>query len=136
MKRHADISYLEGAKPLVIESVAQLREKLQSLNARHSTEPIIVRLCFDDGAELYVGVGLPDSVVSVHEPIPDSDWTLEWISVGDDSRDGELEFFLLGHHTPQPARNAIPVQTAILTAEHYYESGMRATSVTWEENRF
>jgi Immunity protein Imm1 len=64
-----------------------------------------------------------------------SDWTREWTSVGDPSRQGEVDFYLFGHHTPHAASNVIPFDVALDCAVHYFETRRRLRTIRWVDSR-
>jgi Immunity protein Imm1 len=136
MFRSAQLEWSEAEAPTLIESASALRKQLEALHSRHARSPIVVQLGFDGGVSLYIGVGSRETAVTIHEPIVESDWTREWISVGDPSRQGEVHFYLFGHHTPHPARNVIPFDVALECAVHYFETRRRLCTVRWLDNRF
>lgn len=136
MIRSAHLEWSEAEAPTSITSAPALRRQLEALHARHARSPITVQLGFDDGAALYIGVGSPETAVTIHEPVAESEWTREWTSVGDASRQGEVDFYLFGHHTPHPASHVIPFAIALDCAVHYFETRRRLRAVRWLDNRF
>ncbi len=127
-----------GCKPPASEqftSPEALRAFLVSQH-RSADAPITLILEVEDGTSLYLGVGHPETSVVVHEPRPDDERTAEWISAGDPQREGEVDFFLCDHHTPQESRSLIPFDVALDAAIRYFSDGIRSDRVVWVENQF
>lgn len=136
MIRSAQLEWTEAEPPTSITSASALRKQLQALHARHARSPVTVQVVFDDGASLYIGVGWWETAVTIHERLAGSEWTSEWTSVGDPSRQGEVDFYLFGHHTPHAASSVIAFDIAVDCAVQYFETRRRLRAVRWLESRF
>ena len=136
MIQSAQLEWSEAEPPTSVTSAPALRKQLQALHARHARFPVTVQVVFDDGSSLYIGVGSRETAVTIHERVAGSEWTREWTSVGDPSRQGEVDFHLLGHHTPHAASSVIPFDIAVDCVVHYFETRRRLRAVRWLDNRF
>ena len=132
----AILSWSDDASPVEVASGEQLREMLRLLNEKHCDPPITALVQLQSGASLYIGVGRDESAVVIHEPIEGSQWTVEWTSIGNPEREGEIDFWLFGHHTPHLAASCLPLPTAIDCAVEYFETRTCSRAVGWDEGRF
>jgi hypothetical protein len=133
----ATLQWAEDQAPAIITSRAELEERLRGVAQRSVRLPVLATLSMPDGGSAHVGLGRDQSIVILHgTPSPDG-MTLEWISVGDVSRTGVVEFFLLGqHHSEFEERSLLPFEHAIEVLGEFFETGSRSQSIQWEENSF
>jgi hypothetical protein len=95
-----------------------------------SQHPIVVSLHVH-GHRLGIGLGLPDSFVSIErcEPAPGP----AFISIGEPRADQREDLFLLGwHRAVIPQRNLLPATQARKILREFFETGARSTEIEWE----
>ena len=123
--------------PVEVTSRADLESRLRSLAKRSTARPLLATLEMPDGGSSHIGLGRRESILIVHGPPRPDGWTEEWISIGQEERTGETEFFLLGeHHSEFENRSLLPVDDAIRAISELFESGSRPTWIRWEANTF
>ena len=119
--------------PVEIRTGEQLDELLDRLSATAQSEfPISVRLQAHD-CEADILLGLPESFVYLNEVSP----MRYYITLGARYVDGVVSFHLLGqHHTEFERRHLIPTATARRVLREFFDTGLRSTSVDWEEGSY
>jgi immunity protein Imm1 of predicted polymorphic toxin system len=56
------------------------------------------------------------------------------VSVGNDARDEQLDFYVSGdHHTQTSRRNTVPYEVARTAMRHFLLTGQLLPEITWEE---
>jgi hypothetical protein len=133
----ATLQWAEKSPPVVIGTRADLESRLREVATESASLPVLAVLSMADGSAGYIGLGRSESVVFLHGiPVTDG-LTDEWIPVVDETREGVVEFFLLGqHHCEFEARSALPLDDAIRVLGQFFESGSRPAWMQWEESAF
>ena len=99
--------------------------------ARLNGRPEDVQLMVAGPGTLGIVVGADWSVLN---HVPDDLDPPYMISVGDDTRDELVDFYVAGsHHTQTLRRNTVPVAVARDTMRHFLGTGSLSPSVSWEE---
>jgi len=121
----------EAEAPVTIRTCLELDRALhqaeQHCTSRH---PTVVSLCAR-GHRLEIGLGLPDSFVSVRrfKPTPGD----SVITVGDVQAGGDAVFFFLGGpRTEIPRRNLLPAPKARKIVREFFETGSISARVRWQ----
>jgi hypothetical protein len=129
----------EETGPTEVTSRIDLEARLRELARQSAALPLAVIVTRADGSSGSVGLGRAESVIVLHGAPggrPDG-MTQEWISVGQEERQGLTEFFLLGqHHSEFEDRCLVPVADAIRAIGEFFDTGTRPTWIRWEENWF
>jgi hypothetical protein len=131
------LQWTEKGDPTPVTSRADLEARLRDLAGQSVALPVLAVLSMPDGGSGFIGLGREESIVFLHGPRGPDGTTQEWIPVGQESRQGYTEFFLLGeHHSEFENRSLLPLGDAIRAMGEFFESGTRPSWIRWEENTF
>jgi hypothetical protein len=125
---------LQFSEKELMETVADLGElnlALQKAEARCAARhPIIVSL-YVHGHRLRIGLGLPNSFVSIQRCVPTAGPA--FLSIGDARVDRGAVFFFHGwRRTEIAARNLLPAAKAREILKEFFETGARPNHIDWE----
>lgn len=131
------LQWAETSPPVEVTTRADLESRLRSLSEQSAALPTLATLVMADGGSSHIGLGREESILIVHGPTHREGWTEEWISIGQEERQGYTEFFLLGeHHSEFENRSLLPVNDAIRAIGELFENGSRPKWIRWETNTF
>ena len=136
MDKTATIAWKAGQPESTVVSAEELRRELLHVRASLGGELVTAEVRVLGGARFYIGLGPVETYLLIHEPVAGSEWTNEWISIGNPERTDEIDYSLFGHHTPHPGFNVIPFELALEGVVRYFESGERSPDIEWESNCF
>lgn len=110
----------------LVRNVAELDLLLNKLDAEHGRDDPIILIVGGPGQEdVYFGVGGDMSFVSsTEEPY--------LTTVGDNSADGEVDYFFQGHHSPVARKQLIPADIARKIIREFFVSGVLPSWQTWK----
>jgi len=121
----------ETEPAVTIENCLELDQALHQAELHCTAEhPTVVYLCAH-GHRLGIGLGLPDSFVSIQccETTPRP----SLITVGEtQAKQGAVFFFLGGRSAEIPRRNLLTATKARAVLREFFETGARSTSVNWQ----
>lgn len=120
----------------VIAEVEHLRVRLADVAERSRALPIMASIELGRHV-VWIGLGRAESLLLIQrQPDPDG-WAREWVAVGSEEAEGEVDFWLHGeHHSGFDRRHLIPGSVAVAAAVCFLESLVLDPSLVWEENRF
>lgn len=123
----------EQEPPAAVATCHELDQALHKVEARSSaTHPIIVAI-YAHGYEVGIGLGLPESFVSVKSWERDTPESC-LITVGQARAQHKTVFFFLDKRPIEiPQRNLIPTAQARQIVREFFETGCRSASVPWEK---
>jgi hypothetical protein len=130
------LEWEEGAPAQAVTSREELEARLQTIAAASVGRPVVARVSLPDDTTVHIGLGRAEAMVFVHDPPSPDGLTMEWISVGEERRRGEVSFWFLGDHNTYEKRSFLPVGDAIRAVGELFETGRRPTWIQWEENAF
>lgn len=120
----------EDIEEAQICSEPELRAQLLQIHERFSNKPTLVSLDSPNGCTLMLGLGREQCIALFLEP---GGWP-SFVSVGDASLDGLIEFAICGEVTEFHARHGIPLDAAIDAAISFYRFPERCDCVIWEQD--
>jgi hypothetical protein len=114
-----------------VGSVDELDRLLDRLTEEaRAGEPFIVTLGRDDDSSLSIGLGRPLSVASYISP---GLGPPHFLSRGNGTHDGPIEFVFSGEITEYPPESAVPADTARRALRVFFETGELSPELDWEE---
>lgn len=119
-------------------SVDELRSLLTRLHDAQASSPWpeAAFLEFQDKWFVIIGVGHPETYLLVQNWQDEGGQGREWVTIGDPTRRGEIDYVLLGHHTPHSEENVIPWQAALEILLRLVEEGRAPEGPDWDYNEF
>ena len=127
----ASVTWEEGNPPILIHSVRELDDLLNGIESLVRTDhPVIVLV--DRGELGCMDIRLGLDVSALHHVQKDQ-MPPYMVTVGDQSAQGEIDFYYFGDHTPLPRRWAIANSDARAGITWWLEHGSLAPFLTWEE---
>lgn len=126
------LQWSEEEPPATVSTCHELDRALHKVAARCTAEhPIIIALVVH-GYEVGIGLGLPESFVSIKSWGRDTPESC-LITIGDAREQrGAVFFFLDKQRTEIPRRNLIPTVQARQIVREFFEAGCRSAGVQWE----
>lgn len=125
------LQFSETEPAVTVGTCQELDRALHKAELRCTPKrPILVSLHVH-GHRLEIGLGLPDSFVSIQRCEPTSG--PGFISIGDARVDWGAVFFFHGwRRTGIPERNLLPAAKARQILREFFETGMRSANIEWE----
>jgi len=116
---------------VTIGTCQELDQMLHKAQLRCAPDHSLVVTLYVHGHRLEIGLGLPQSFVTIQRCDPTPGPIL--ISIGNARADWGVVFFFRGwHRTEVPERNLLPASTARQVFREFFETGLRSTNIEWE----
>lgn len=131
MEKTANVKWNKGERNnKFVSSEVELVDLIERLDtsAKNDSYPITVEVRVGEGSVLSVVVGLEISVLHFYDEKKEPQY---FVSMGEESIDEWVGFFMQDHFSEMPRKYFIPSPLAMEAIKEYYRSGQKPPNINW-----